>query len=102
VLDDVDVGVEVFEAFGGGFDFIFADGGDAEENLALEIAGTDDIDVGEADCSDTGGGEIEADGTAEATGADAEDFGVDEFQLAGHTHFGEDEMAFVAVDLFGG
>jgi len=100
-FDDVDVGVEVLEAFGGGFYFVFADGGHAEENLALEITGTDDVDVGQADGADAGGGEVEADGAAETTSADAQHFGVDELELAGHADLGEEEMAFVAVDLFG-
>ncbi len=59
----------------GGFHFGFADLVHAEEDLALEVAVVDDVEVDDADGADAGGGEIEEDGAAEATGADDEDFG---------------------------
>ncbi len=93
------VGVEVLEPLGGGLDLVFADVGDAEENLPLEIAGADDIDVGQADGADAGGGEVEADRASQAARADAEDLCVQELKLPLHADFGQDQMALVTVDL---
>jgi len=101
MFDDVAVRVDVFESLGGGGDFVFAYAADAEEDLALEVGGGDDVDVSEADGADAGGGEVEADGATETACADAEDLGVEEFFLSFHADLGEDEMAFVAVDLLG-
>ena len=54
------IGVQIFEPFGGGFDFVFADARGAKQNLPLKIAGADDIDIRQADGADTRGGKIQA------------------------------------------
>ncbi len=71
VFDDFRVGVQVLEPLGGCLHLVFADVGDAKENLPLEIAWADDIDIGQADGADAGGGQVEADGASQPSRSDA-------------------------------
>ena len=62
----------------------------------------DDVEVDQADGAYAGGGEVERERRAEASGADAEHLGGLELLLALHAHLGQDEVAGVAGDLFVG
>ena len=101
VLDELEIGVEVLEPPGGGFDLGLADVFDAEEDLALEVAGADDIDVGQADRADARRGQVQADRATQPAGADAEHLGVEQFLLPFDADFRQDQVALVAVDLLG-
>ena len=69
------------------------------DDLALQVAGVDDVEVDEAEGADAGGGEVEGERRAESAGAHAEDFGGFELLLALHAHFGQDEVARVAREF---
>ena len=69
------------------------------DDLALQVAGVDDVEVDEAEGADAGGGEVEGERRAEAAGADAEDLRRLELLLALHADLGQDEVARVAGDL---
>ena len=86
----------------GGVDLELADGGGGVDDLALQVAGVDDVEVDQAERADAGGGEVERERRAEAAGADAEDLGGLELLLAFHADLGQDEVARVAGDLFVG
>src|SRR5207249_883422 len=53
----------------------------------------------QADRPHAGGGEIKRNRAAEAAGADAQHFGIQQPDLTLHANFRQDQMAFVAVDL---
>ena len=99
MLDDFDVGIEIAQALGGGLDLVLADAADAEQDLALEVGGRDDVDVRQADRPDARGGEVKRDRAAQSARADAQDLGVEELELPRHADFRQDEVALVAVDL---
>ena len=86
----------------GGVDLELADGRGGVDDLALQVAGVDNVEVDQAEGADAGGGEIERERRAQAAGADAEDFRGLQLLLALHAHFGQDEVARVARDLFVG
>ena len=93
MLDEVEIGVEILEPPGGGFDLGLADVLDAEENLPLKVARADDIDIGQADGPDARRREVKADRAAQPARADAEDLGVQQLLLPFHADFGEDADA---------
>jgi hypothetical protein len=72
------------------------------DDLALQIAGVDDVEVDQAESADAGRGEIERQRRAQAAGADAEHARGFEAALALHAHFGQDEVARVAGEVVGG
>ena len=71
----------------------------AVDDLPLQVAGVDDVEVDQADGADAGCGEVESQRGAEAAGADAEHLGCLELLLAFHADFGQDQVARVAGDL---
>jgi hypothetical protein len=99
VLHDGHEGVERLQLLFGrvelGPAYIFG----AVNDLALQIAEVDHVEVDEAQSADARGGEVKGEGRAEASGAHAEHFGGFELLLALHAHFGEDKVAGVALDL---
>lgn len=96
---DVNERVGELEAASGGGDFGFADGSIVVEELALEVMGFDVIEVGEAQSTDAGGGEVEGRGTAEPASADDEDAGGGEALLTGEADLREQEMPVVTREL---
>ncbi len=95
-------GIERGELFRGGVELLAADVFGGVDDLALQVAGVDDVEVDQAEGADAGGGEIEGERRAEAAGADAEDARGFELLLALHAHFGQDEVARVAGEVVGG
>ncbi len=102
VLDDVEVRVQALEHDLGGVDLELADCRGGVDDLALQVACVDGVEVDEADGADSCGGEIERERSAEASGADAEDLGGLQLLLALHADLGQDQVAGVAGDLFVG
>ena len=101
-LTMLSAGLRASELFFGGVEFFAADVGGGVDDLALKVAGVDDVEVDQAECADAGGGEVESERGAESAGADAEDFGGLEPLLAFHADLGEDEVAGVAGKVVGG
>ena len=101
MLDDVDRGIEGGELFGGGIELLAANVFGGVDDLALEVARVDDVEVDQAEGADAGRGEIKGQRRAQAAGADTEDAGGLEAALALHAHFGEDEVARVAREVVG-
>ena len=72
------------------------------DDLALEVADVDDVEVDETDRPDARGGEIERGRRTEAAGADEQRLRAEEPGLAGRTDLGDQQMAAVALLLLGG
>ncbi len=72
------------------------------DDLALQVAGVDDVEVDEAQRADAGRGEIKSQGRAESAGADAEHARGFQLLLALHAHLGQDQVARVAGEIVGG
>ena len=102
MLDHVDEGIQALEHDLGGVDLELADGRGRVNDLALQVAGVDDVEVDQADGADAGSGEVERERRAESAGADAEDLRGLQLLLALHAHLGQDQVARVARDLFVG
>ena len=71
----------------------------AVDDLALEVAEVDHVEIDDANPSDTGGGQIHRDRRAEPAGADAEHAGSLQLQLPLHADLRQDQMTAVASDL---
>ena len=100
VRHDLDVGVERLERLLRRVGLPVAEPLGRVRDLALQIRGVDAIVVDDADPADAGGGEIEAGGAAEASGADQEDARLEQLQLTLDADFGNQEVAAVARALF--
>jgi hypothetical protein len=68
-------------------------------DLALEVRRVDSVVVDDAEASDSGSRQIEGGRTAEAAGADQEDAGREELQLALDADLGNEDVAAVASAL---
>src|SRR5438067_1831079 len=66
---DLDVRVDVVQSVPRCIDLAQADFRRAVENLALQVAAIDDVEVRDPQRSDTGGGEIQSSGRTQSTGA---------------------------------
>ena len=102
VLDDVERGIERDEFFFGGVELFAANVFGRVDDLALQIAGVDDVEVDEAQCADAGRGQIERERRAESARAHAENACGFQLLLALHAHLGQDEVARVAGEVVGG
>ena len=71
MLDDVDGGVEGDKLFGGGVELFAANVFGGVNDLALQVAGVDDVEVDQAKGADAGGGEVQGQRRAETAGSDA-------------------------------
>jgi hypothetical protein len=71
------------------------------DNLTLEIADVDDVEVDEAKCPDPGRREIEGRRRTKAARADAKHAGRLQPPLPFHSDFGEEQVAAVALTLLG-
>lgn len=101
VWHDVDEGIERAEAGGGRSDFGRADGDVVVEDLALQVRRFNEVEIGETERADAGGGEVKQGGAAEAARADDKHAGVAEAELAGCTDLRQRKVSTVAGD-FGG
>ena len=91
--------IDVEHRFGGGIELLAADVFGAVDHLALQVGVIDHVEIDQADAADAGGGEVEAQGRAEAAGADQADVGVLQLELPFHADFGHDQVAAIAQDL---
>ena len=68
-------------------------------DLALQVARVDDVEIDQAQRADAGRGQVERERRAETAGANAEHARSLEFLLALDANFGQDEMARVAGEI---
>jgi hypothetical protein len=74
----------------------------AVDDLALQVALVDDVEVDDAERADAGGREVHQRRAAEAARADGEHLGVLQALLPVHGDVGDDQVAAVAHDLLAG
>src|SRR5205085_6315302 len=79
-----------------------ADVGSAVQNLALEVAEIDDVEIDKTEPANAGGGEVERQRRAESAGADKEDRRRLESFLSLDADLGHDQMPAVALDFLRG
>src|SRR5205814_1113988 len=91
--------IDRFEFVGSGVELLAAHVGGRVDDLALKVGVIDDVKVHEAEGTHARSGEIERQGRAESTGADAKNLRSLELELALHADFGHDQVARVAEDL---
>ena len=72
----------------------------AVQDLALEVARFDDVEVDQAERSDAGGRQIECERRSESAGADQQDARLLEPALAVDAQIGKDEVAAVSSQFF--
>ena len=72
------------------------------DHLALQVGGVDDVVVDEADRADSGRGQVERGRRPKPAGAEQQDLGVEQLQLAVDPDLGEQRVARVAVALLRG
>ncbi len=99
---DVDVGIDVPQALGGGLGLGPAHRGVAEEDLPMQIALVHHVEIHDPQRADSGGGEVEPQRRAQAAGADHQHLGRLELLLPHGAHLGQDQVAAVLADLAGG
>ena len=92
-------GIDVLHLLRGGIDLLAADVLGEVDHLALQVGEIDDVEIHQADVADAGRGEIEAERCAEAAGADQQDFGGLQLELAFHADFGDDQVARVTENF---
>ena len=66
------------------------------DDLALEVRLVDDVRVDDPEPADTGRGEVQRRGRAEAAGADQQHLGVEQLQLPCFADLGDQQVAAVA------
>ena len=72
------------------------------DDLALEVADVDDVEVDDADRPDARRREVQRGRRTEAAGADEQRLRAEELRLAGRADLGDQQMAAVALLLLGG
>ena len=102
VGDDLDLGVERVDRLLGRFDLALADPIGRVDDLALEVADVDDVEVDDADGPDARRGEVERGRRAEAAGADEQRLRAEQLRLALGADLGDEQVAAVALLLLGG
>ena len=102
VGDDLDLGVERVDRPLRGLDLALPHPVGRVDDLALEVADVDDVEVDDADRPDAGGGEVERRRRAEAAGADEQRLRAEQPRLAGGADLGDQQVAAVALLLLGG
>ena len=85
-----------------GLDLALPDPVGRVDDLALEVADVDDVEVDDADGPDAGRGEVERGRRPEPAGADQERLRAEELRLAGRADLGDQQVAAVALLLLGG
>ena len=96
------VWVQALEHDLGGVDLELADGRGGVDDLALQVAGVDGVEVDQADRADASGGQVHRERSAQAAGADAQHLRGFQLLLALHADLGQDQVPGVARDLFVG
>ena len=86
----------------GGLDLALADAVGRVDDLALQVADVDDVEVDEADGPDARRGEVERGRRTEPAGADEQRLRAEELRLAGRADLGDQQVAAVALLLLGG
>ena len=102
VHDDLDVGVDLGDRLLGRQRLRATDVGHAVDDLALEVGLVDLVELRDAERADTGRGEVEQGGRAQAAGTDDQHLGVLQPLLPAHAHVGDDQVAAVAAHLVDG
>ncbi len=97
---DLDMTVEVLQALPGGFDLGHTEGAVAMDDLALQVAAFHHVEIHQAHSADAGRRQVQADGRAQAAGADDQHFCFLEVQLTFAADAGQGDMAHVALDFF--
>ncbi len=92
-------GIERDELFGSGVELFAANVFGGVDDLALQVAGVDHIEVHQTEGADAGRGEIESERRAKAPGADAKNLRGFEALLAFHAHFRQDEVPRIAGEI---
>ena len=72
------------------------------DDLPLQVACVDHVEIDEAESADAGRGQIERERRAETAGSHAENARGFQLLLALHAHLGQDEVARVAGEIVGG
>ena len=85
-----------------GLDLALPDPVGRVDDLALEVADVDDVEVDDADRPDAGGGEVERGRRAEPAGADEQRLRAEQLRLARRADLGDQQVAAVALLLLGG
>src|SRR5579862_274733 len=96
---DVHEGVQGRKVAPGALDLGLPDPGGVVEDLALQVALVDDVEVEEPEAPDPRGGEVERRGRPEATGSDQEDAPRLDLLLTLDRHLRHDEVTRIALDL---
>ena len=86
----------------GGVDLRHADAVVGVGDLALEVGQVDHVVVHDPERAHAGGGEVEGGGRAEPAGAEQQDLGVEQLELALDADLGDEQVARVALALLGG
>ncbi len=102
MLHDVQVRIQALEHDLGGVDLELADGRGGVNDLALQVAGIDGVEVDEADRPHSSCGQIHCKRSAQAAGADAQYLGGFQLLLAFHADLGQYQVPGVACDLIVG
>ena len=95
-------GLSALIAIARGLDLALADPVGRVDDLALEVADVDDVEVDEADRADARGGEVERGRRTEAAGADEQRLRAEQPGLAGRADLRDQQVAAVALLLLGG
>ena len=102
MLDDVQRGIEREELFLGRVELLAPNVFGGVDDLPLQIARVNHVEVDQAQRADAGRGQVERQRRAEPAGAHAEHPRGLQLLLALHAHFGQDEMPRVAGEIVGG
>ena len=100
-LTTFDVGVERVDRLLGGVHLRDPDPLGGVDHLALQVREVDHVVVDDPERAHAGGRQVEGGGRAEAAGAEQQHLGVEQLLLALGTDLGDQQVARVAVALFG-
>ncbi len=102
VEDDVDLRVERVDRLPGAFDLALPHPIGRVDDLALEVADIDDVEVDDPDRPDTRRGEVQRSRGTETAGADEQRLRAEQLRLAGRADLRDQQVAAVALLLLGG
>ena len=93
---DLDVGVERLDRLAGGVDLLRAEALGRMDDLALQVARLDDVEVDDAERPNAGRGEVQGARAAEAAGADEQHLRLEQLHLPGGADLRDQEVPAVA------
>ena len=102
MLVDLERGIDALHLLRGGVDFLAAHVRCRVDHLALQVGEIDHVEIDEADATDAGGRQVQAEGSAEAAGADQQHLRLFQLLLAFDADFRNDQVAAVAQDFIFG